>query len=243
MLRRKGEYGFDAPYVPALMALGALLLYGGAAIRAGHGDVGGMVSMGASGMFLAASAASYVYATRTGKFFAWDLVLDGLALRPSDAVLDLGCGRGAVLLLAAQRLSTGRATGVDLWQQQDQSGNSLSAAQRNAQAEGIGERVVLETADMRELPFSDATFDVVVSSLAIHNIPTAEGRARAVREAIRVLRPGGKIALADFRFTSDYAAEIAKAGFVDVVHRSLGPSFWYGGPWAATRLVTARKPQ
>ena len=68
------------------------------------------------------------------------------------------------------------------------------------------------------------------------------GRAQAVQEVGRVLRPGGRAVLADFKFTADYAATLQQAGLVEVQRRGLGPRFWYGGPWAATTLVTARKP-
>lgn len=199
--------------------------------------------MGLSGGVLVACAASYVYTTRAGKFRAWDELLAGLSLRGDERVLDLGRGRGAVLLLAAQRLPHGKAMGLDLWQAQDQSGNALAATTANADAEGVAERVELHTGDMRKLPFPDSSFDVVVSSLAIHNIPTAEGRSEAVREAARVLKPGGRAVLADFRFPPpDYAQTLEAAGLTDVKTRGLGPRFWYGGPWAATTVVTARKP-
>jgi SAM-dependent methyltransferase len=241
MLPRRGDYGFDAPYVPALMALGALPLLIGGALRGAAGDVGGLLSMGGSGLFLLACAASYVYTTRSGKFREWDALLTQLQLTGAEQVLDMGCGRGAVLLLAAQRLPRGRAVGVDLWQVQDQSGNAAAATQQNAALEGVADRVELHTADMRKLPLADAAFDVVVSSLAIHNIPDAAGRAEAVREAVRVLKPGGRVVLADFRATDEYEATLKAAGLQDVVRRRLGVGFWYGGPWAATQVVTARK--
>jgi arsenite methyltransferase len=94
---------------------------------------------------------------------------------------------------------------------------------------------------MRQLPFGDATFDVVSSSLAIHNVPDAEGRGKAVREIARVLKPGGRALVADFKFTGDYAKTLEAAGLVEVRSRRLGVRFWYGGPWAATTLVSARK--
>ena len=241
MTPRRGEYGFDAPYVPALMSAGACLLLGGAGFRGLSGDIGGLVSMGLSGAFLLACASSYVYTTRAGKFRAWDDVLDSLNLRGDEQLLDLGCGRGAVLLLGAQKLPRGQATGIDLWQAHDQSGNAESATRANAEREGVSERVSLDTGDMRKLPFAVGSFDVVVSSLALHNIPSAEGRTQAIREALRVVKPGGQLALADFRFTSDYVRDLREAGTTDVVESSLGLRFWYGGPWAATRLVRATK--
>jgi hypothetical protein len=84
--------------------------------------------------------------------------------KPRHGPYRLGCGRGAVLLLAAQHLTTGRAVGVDLWRRVDQSGNSPEATRRNALAEGVADRVELHTADMTALPFEDNSIDVVVSS-------------------------------------------------------------------------------
>ena len=107
----------------------------------------------------------------------------------------------------------------------------------------MAERVELHSADMRALPFDDGSFDVMVSSLAIHNISGAGERAKALREAARVLRPGGKLAIADIRYTRAYATELEACGLMVTERRSLGVRFWYAaGPWAATRLVAAVKP-
>jgi ubiquinone/menaquinone biosynthesis C-methylase UbiE len=107
----------------------------------------------------------------------------------------------------------------------------------------VAERVELHTADMRQLPFDDGSFDVVVSSLAIHNVHGVGERARALREAVRVLKKGGKLAIADIRHTRAYASELEAGGLKITERRSLGVRFWYAaGPWAATRLVAAIKP-
>src|SRR5205814_2168916 len=131
-------------------------------------------------------------------------LLDRLGLRGDERILDLGCGRGAVLLMAAQHLTTGRAVGVDLWRTVDQSGNSAEATQRNAIAEGVADRVDLHTGDMTALPFENNSFDVIVSSLAIHNISSRAGRDKAISEAVRVLRPGGRLLIVDVRGTGQY---------------------------------------
>jgi SAM-dependent methyltransferase len=103
----------------------------------------------------------------------------------------MGRGRGAVLTAVARRLTTGRVTGVDIWSTSDQSGNAKDVTLRNATLEGVSDRVLIETADMRALPFADATFDLVVSSLAIHNIRSNADRKRAISEGFRVLKRGG----------------------------------------------------
>lgn len=250
LVPRRGAYGVDAPYAPLLMALGGACLLALWVWRLRHGE--GVAVMpyrislaalpvGALWLFL--NAGWYVYTTRAGKFAAWADVLDRLELRGDERLLDVGCGRGAVLLMAAQRLPRGRAVGVDVWSTTDQSGNAERVTRQNAALEGVAERVELHTADMRALPFDDGSFDVVVSSLAIHNVPGAGERARALREAARVLRKGGKLAIADIRHVHAYARELEACGLKITDRRSLGVRFWYGaGPWVATRLVAAIKP-
>jgi arsenite methyltransferase len=148
-----------------------------------------------------------------------------------------------VLLVAAERLTTGRAVGVDLWQRADQSGNCEAATRRNAVAEGVADRVELHTGDMTALPFEDNSFDVVPSSLAIHNIRRSAGRQQAITEAVRVLRPGGRLMITDVRATAHYQAQLARMGMNDVVRRRPGWQFRRGGASAATPLVTATKPE
>jgi arsenite methyltransferase len=58
----------------------------------------------------------------------------------------------------------------------------------------VADRVELDTGDMRQLPFADNTFDLIISNMALHNIPSAAGRRAAIDEAVRVLRPGGRLA-------------------------------------------------
>ena len=147
------------------------------------------------------------------------------------------------LLKAAQLLPSGRAIGIDLWKGSDQSGNSADATRRNADRERVAERVELHTGDMAAMPFEDATIDVVLSSMAIHNITSAEGRARALAEAVRALKPGGRLVIADIgNVTAEYASELRRRGMHDVRSRDLGWRFWYGGPWVSTSLVTASRP-
>ncbi len=189
-------------------------------------------------LFILAILGLYLHATLRGKFLLWAKLLDDLRLRGDERILDLGCGRGAVLLLAAQRLTTGRAVGVDLWRRIDQSGNSAEATRRNAVAEGVADRVELHTADMTALPFPDDSFDVVVSSFAIHNISGRAGREKAIDEAVRVLRPGGRVMIADVRGTRQYEGRLVQVGMRDVCRRRLGWRFWTPVP-----IVTATKPE
>jgi len=233
--RRQGSYGIDAPIWVGVFAI---LIAANVVNAALSGKVWPLVPV----VFLLACAGSCFYTTLRGKFVVWADLLDRLGLRGDERILDLGCGRGAVLLLAAQRLTTGRAVGVDLWRSRDQSGNAAEATRRNAVAEGVADRVDLHTADMTALPLEDDSFDLVVSSLAIHNISGRAGREKALEEAVRVLRPGGRLLIADIWATRHYQTHLVTLGMSDVARRGLGWRFWWGGPWAPTRLVTATKP-
>jgi ubiquinone/menaquinone biosynthesis C-methylase UbiE len=214
----------------------------GLVLRARVGLGRGLLAL-IAGPWLLVGTASYLYTTLRGKFDAWSDLLDELHLRGDERVLDMGTGRGAVLLQAAQRLPRGRAVGLDLWKGADQSGNSPEATTRNAELEGVVDRVELHTGDMRAMPFPDSSFDVVLSSLALHNITEPAGRQKAIDEAVRVLKPGGRLLIADIQHSQAYGDRLRQLGLSDVVHRELGPRFWYGGPWMATRLVSAGRPE
>lgn len=238
----RGDYGYDAPY--------ALVIF---TVLGGGGAIGSLVALLRGGrrpaaimalyaLFFLGNALSFFYTTRRGKFRVWEEILDGLQLSGNERVLDMGCGRGAVLTAVARRLTTGRATGIDLWSTHDQSGNARDVTLRNASLEGVRDRVDVETGDMRELPFADGTFDLVVSSLAIHNIRGAAERARAVTEAWRVLAPGGRLAIADIRATAHYATTLRECRAAGIERRRLGWRFWYGNPFAGTSVIVASKP-
>jgi ubiquinone/menaquinone biosynthesis C-methylase UbiE len=238
---RRGDYGYDAPHAPfAFTAVGLF-----AAVRAilswQGGDVRHTILRSLFAAFFFGNALSYLYATRRGKFIEWERILERLQLRGDEQVLDLGCGRGAVLTAVARRLTTGRVTGVDIWDALDQSGNAREATERNASLEGVAERISVETGDMRKLPFADATFDLIVSSLAIHNIRGNAGRRQAIAEGYRVLKPGGRLVIADIRATAVYADALRRLGATQVARHRLGWRFWYGNPIAHTKLVTASK--
>ncbi len=233
--RARASYGLDAPFWPLMLVLIGTFDF-----------VEGIVShspwpfVGAALIFIC--AISGLHASLRGKFVVWQELLDGLALRGDEQVLDIGCGRGAVLLAVAKRLPHGKAVGIDIWRKGDQSGNSVEATRRNALAEGVADRIELQTADMTALPFEDGSFDLVVSSLAIHNVKGKENRRKAVDEAVRVLRPGGRLLIADIWSTALYCAELEAMGMRDVTRRRLGWRMSWSGPFLGTRAVSAIKP-
>src|SRR5262249_19163228 len=137
---------------------------------------------------------------------------------------------------AAKRLKSGKATGIDLWNAHDLSGNNPDATKQNAKIEGVADKVRIENGDARHLVYPDKNYDIVVSSLAIHNIQDQRERDQAIREMWRVLKPGGRLLIYDIFHTGDYAKVLRDAGAADV---SLsGTQFLWCVP---SRSLTARK--
>jgi arsenite methyltransferase len=129
----------------------------------------------------------------------------------------------------------------DLWRTRDQSGNRAEATRRNAVLEGVDGRVEVLTGDLTDLPLPDGSFDVVVSMTAMHNV--GQDRVdQAIDEAVRVLRPGGRLLIADIRFTRRYEQRLRELGMRDITRRSLGWRLWWSGPWLRSVLVTATRP-
>jgi SAM-dependent methyltransferase len=232
-LSHRGSYGLDAPYLLVLpLLLVVVLALQGALTGAPWPFVGAAVVIVCTGFGL--------YASTRGKFEVWAELLDQLQLRGDEEILDLGCGRGAVLLSAAQHLTSGRAVGVDLWRRRDQSGNALAQTRRNAASEGVADKVELITGDIVDLPFASSSFDRVLSSLVLHNLSN-RGQRRALAEAVRVLRPGGRLLLVDLGAVGRYGRPLRDLGMRDVMVRNLGWRMWWTGPWLATRFVSGVK--
>ena len=195
-----------------------------------------------AGLFCAVGGVM-VWSSRTAKLPLRDRLLDQLELTGEEKVLDVGCGRGLMLIGAAKRLKSsakgtggGKATGIDNWSPEVLSDNSIESAKENAKLEGVTDRVRLEKFDQDRLVYPDNNYDVVMSALAIHNFPDEEDRDRIVRELFRVAKPGGKLLILDTEHTGRYAEILRESGAKDV---ALSPvSFLWCRP---TRSVTARK--
>jgi arsenite methyltransferase len=243
MSKPKLDYGLDAPGVFRGLLIGGLaagivgffLVRWALRVHAGFAIGMGFAILN-SGIACVISAFLMFASSRFGKFHARDRLLERLKLHGDETVLDVGCGHGLLLIGAAKLLPRGRAEGIDLWSQVDQSNNSREVTLANSALEGVAERVSVSDGDMRKLPFADWTFDAAVAHFAIHNIPSRDGRRQAIGEIVRTLKPGGQVALSDMKSVGLYADELRKLG-MDAVRVS-GLSFW---TWPPARTVTARK--
>ena len=204
----KANYGIDAPTVLRNLSIGSAAgVIGGLLLLHYVGQIGRpFLSMG---LGAGLGALLLLWSSLVGKFRARDRLLNAVPWRGDEQVLDVGCGHGLMLIGAAKRLSSGRAIGIDIWQDVDQANNSVAATRRNAELEGV--IVDVRDGDARQIPFGSATFDIVVSSLALHNIYNAKEREQALSEIARVLKPGGHAAIFDVRHS--YAKFFERHGF------------------------------
>lgn len=240
--KNRPDYGLDAPGVVwRMLGIGAAMLavglFLGTAMKRSAIARYMAPSLVSGGVAFLATGLVMIWGSRIGKLRLRDRLLALFPWRGDEKALDVGCGHGLMLLGAARRLKTGSAIGVDLWQKEDQAGNNREATMRNAVLEGVAERVTLRDGDARDLPFDDRSFDVVVSSWALHNIYDFKERRRALEEIVRVLRPGGRLLIVDIRHVREYTGHLSQLGMIEI--REAGPSFLFVIP---TRWLTASKP-
>lgn len=218
----KPSYGIDAPgllrffFIAGAVALTIFLVILFSSTFGQIPKIIGGVLFGIAATYLLGMGCFMLYGSKVMKLEDGEKLLDLVQWSGSELVLDVGCGRGLMLVGAAKRLTSGKAIGIDLWQQQDQANNSSDAALLNAEVEGVTERVEIKTADMRQLPFPDDSFDAVVSSWAVHNLESETDREKALDEIIRVLKPNGIVVLSDIVYQLEYAKYFELRGMTNI---------------------------
>jgi len=216
------DYGIDAPTVVRnflIIGIVLTLVSGGTALLVGLGKLApGVLTnvlIGNGGITAAMCLLMSFWMFASSRWLKQKVaraLLDMRSWRGDEAVLDIGCGRGLVAVAAARRVPGGHVTGVDIWQERDLGGNTPEAIRANAEAAGVADRLTVDTGDARSLPYPDASFDVIASMTALHNIPDKAGRTAAIAEAWRVTKPGGDILIFDIRHARTYAAQLRALG-------------------------------
>ena len=208
----KVDYGMDAPNI--VMGLGIIGLFFCIASLL-------WFTFLFIGLLLIILACLMLYSSRIGKCRQRDKLIDSLNIKGDESILDIGCGKGLLLIAAAEKLTSGKAVGIDIWNNSDLSKNNPQTTIRNAEIEGVDDKVEVKTADMRNLPFEDHTVDIIIASMAIHNVNSKEDRQKTLYEIHRVLKLGGKIALIDFKYTKEYLTILNGLGLKNVTRSGL----------------------
>jgi ubiquinone/menaquinone biosynthesis C-methylase UbiE len=208
--QKKPNYGIDAPQMGiAIIVFVIALIIAGFFLRKSNNEtaqsVAGIIfSIAPTGIILIILIFLYI---KVEKFRHRDRMLNMLSWKGNEKVLDIGTGKGLLMIGAAKRLTSGKSFGIDIWNKADLSNNTYEAAMQNAELEGVKDKVEIKNADVQNMPFGDNSFDYVISNLCIHNIKNKEGRAVACKEIVRVLKPGGIALISDFMHTKDYEDE------------------------------------
>lgn len=240
-MKQRPDYGIDAPNV-----IRNLLLCGAALAAVAcffpRASLAHVVFIFSPGLYygaawcVAPALLMLVYA-KAGKFRHRERMLAKVNWTGAERVLDVGAGRGLLLIGAAKRLTSGHATGIDIWNAEDLSGNGPEGLLRNIEIEGVGAQTTVKSEDARTMDFPNGSFDVVLSNLCLHNIYEKAGRREALKQIARVLKPGGVAVLSDFRHVREYAGELENWG----MKIEMCPLDWRG-TFPPLRILVARKP-
>jgi SAM-dependent methyltransferase len=141
------------------------------------------------------------------------LVFEHLEWDGQGQAIDIGCGNAPLSIRLARKYPQADVTGVDYW------GNNWDFAkqvcEQNASLEGVESRTTFQKASASALPFNDGAFDLAVSNLTFHEVSDTKDKREVLREALRVVKPGGKFVFQDlFAWETIYGTPEELVGLV-----------------------------
>lgn len=237
-------YGIDEPRsIIELVLAGALAVAVGFVVSAySIGSNPSLARLGllvgpAVGFLILAVATALYWSSRQGKPSEMSRIVSDIPWGGNEVVLDLGCGRGLGMILAAKRLESGLAVGLDVWQKRHISGNDPLSIWENAKRESVKGKVCAIKGDPRYLPIRPSKVDVLLSATSMHKLVKKKDRAAVFGEISRVSKDGGRVGILDAGNGPAYSKLLYDVGMTDVsIHRLRFSSF------PPFHVVLARKP-
>ena len=217
--KNKPDYGVDGFHlewgIPFVVLVEAAVFAGGGYLTVLPGllpkTAGALLFL--IGLAMGMIMGSWFFYVKGGKLHYRDRLLSLINWRGDERVLDVGTGRGLLMIGAAKKLSTGKSIGIDIWRREDLMDNTPKNTLRNVELEGVLDKVEIQNQDARKMSFPDGYFDVILSNLCLHNIPGRAEREKACQEIVRVLKPGGTAILSDDLFhAKEYAGVFKREG-------------------------------
>ncbi len=154
--------------------------------------------------------AYYAFSPRGGNLQEkiYQRLIERLGSAQPENALDIGTGNGVLALKLARHFPGVQVTGLDYWGKNWEYSQAICEA--NARTAGVADRVRFVKGDAASLRFADESFAVVVSNLTFHEVKSAPQKREVVREALRVLQPGGRFAFVDYFYDSGYYGPAAE---------------------------------
>jgi len=195
----KPKYGLYAIKIIAILfsiieIIGLLLLLAGYAFNSTYLIIGGWI-ITAFGIYMTVAHFLSLYVFTGVGTNRFGLIAKHAELKGNEYVLDVGTGTGRTAIQMAKKLTTGKLVGIDIWDTMELGGNSPERAYKNAEIEGVKEKVEFKFGNVLEIPFDDNVFDIVTCSSVLNNLPGEKKRIKALKEILRVLKPKGKCML------------------------------------------------
>ncbi|MFT8459920.1 MAG: class I SAM-dependent methyltransferase [Liquorilactobacillus ghanensis] len=185
----------------------------------------------------------YMHTSIICKYEIMQSIVNNIHLKNDSKILDAGCGHDAFMLqFNKQAASISEIIGIDIWSNKDQGSNSIEATQKIIDSSNLSNKVKLKTANILDMPFNDNEFDLIISSLVLHNIKPFEKRKEALVNIARVQKQKGQLVIMDIGYeTSKYVRILKDLGYQNVNIVNTGYNGWWGTPMVPTFVITATK--
>jgi ubiquinone/menaquinone biosynthesis C-methylase UbiE len=195
----KPKYGLYAIRIIAILfsvieIIGLLLLSAGYVFHITYLTIGGW-TITAFGIYMIVAHFLSLYVFTGVGTNRFSRTAELMELKGNEYVLDVGTGTGRTAIQMTKRLTTGKLVGIDIWDTMELGGNSPERAYKNAEIEGVKDKVEFKFGNVLEIPFDDDVFDIVTCSSVLNNLSGEKNRIKALKEILRVLKPKGKLML------------------------------------------------